>query len=560
MREKLKNILNLSKVFIRENENNLKLINDENKINKKSLIFWVYVILFFAIFFLSSKIIDYTIKIGKPQISLNVFLLFLEILIIIRTIMVSMNVFYFSKDIENILYLPVRPVEILIAKFNTILFMNYEIEAMFALVPLLVYGIYTHVKLGFFINTILVLAIFPIFSILIVSILIIFLMKTIKLFKNKDLMQLIISFILIFIMMFFANKSVEYVFNNTEYIAENQKILLNNINGKIIQINKYFLSVNPTANILQENNLFKILFNYLKLIFINLIAILLFIFLGNKLYLKQLLKANFYFKRKKNIKIKLNKKSKKNKIGISYVKKEFKLLIKNPMFFIQSIYPVILITIMVLVLLIVLVPVVKNVFQREEFKEDLENLEFNIEAVCLIVGGIQIVGLFNYSSITAFSREGKNAYFMKVLPISMYKQFIYKNIPQILINEISAIIVCIVIYFQIPTINIKYIFILVGLSFLLFLINSFILTLIDLLMPKLEWDAEYEILKNNKNKLLQYVLIVINILFLMGVNRVFEKYNLDISLGVLALILFLFFTIINFYILKNKNKLFKKIN
>lgn len=560
MREKLKNILNLSKVFIRENENNLKLINDENKINKKSLIFWVYVILFFAIFFLSSKIIDYTIKIGKPQISLNVFLLFLEILIIIRTIMVSMNVFYFSKDIENILYLPVRPVEILIAKFNTILFMNYEIEAMFALVPLLVYGIYTHVKLGFFINTILVLAIFPIFSILIVSILIIFLMKTIKLFKNKDLMQLIISFILIFIMMFFANKSVEYVFNNTEYIAENPEILLNNINGKIIQINKYFLSVNPTANILQENNLFKILFNYLKLIFINLIAILLFIFLGNKLYLKQLLKANFYFKRKKNIKIKLNKKSKKNKIGISYVKKEFKLLIKNPMFFIQSIYPVILITIMVLVLLIVLVPVVKNVFQREEFKEDLENLEFNIEAVCLIVGGIQIVGLFNYSSITAFSREGKNAYFMKVLPISMYKQFIYKNIPQILINEISAIIVCIVIYFQIPTINIKYIFILVGLSFLLFLINSFILTLIDLLMPKLEWDAEYEILKNNKNKLLQYVLIVINILFLMGVNRVFEKYNLDISLGVLALILFLFFTSINFYILKNKNKLFKKIN
>ena len=42
----------------------------------------------------------------------------LGILLIFQTIMLSTNIFYFSKDIENILHLPFKPVEILISKFN----------------------------------------------------------------------------------------------------------------------------------------------------------------------------------------------------------------------------------------------------------------------------------------------------------------------------------------------------------------------------------------------------------------------------------------------------------
>ena len=48
MKDKLKNIFNLSRLYIRENDTNIKLINMETKkINKKSVLFWVYVILFF---------------------------------------------------------------------------------------------------------------------------------------------------------------------------------------------------------------------------------------------------------------------------------------------------------------------------------------------------------------------------------------------------------------------------------------------------------------------------------------------------------------------------------
>ena len=561
MKDKLKNIFNLSKLFIRENDVNLKIINMETKkINKKSVLFWVYVILFFGIFYISSEVISYMVKIGKPEIFINGFLLFLEILIIMRTVMVSMNVFYFSKDIENILHLPIKPIEILISKLSTIIFMNYELEILIGIIPFFIYGIYTYAKLSYFFNLVLLLIFFPIFATLIVSIIMIVLMKTIKLFRNKDIMQIAISFILVFGIMFSAGKAIEYVFNNAEYIEENQQLILNNINEKIIIINNYFLNINPSANILLKKGILNILINYLKLVIINILAFILFIFLGNKLYLKQLLKANFYTKKKNNKEIKLNKRAKRNKIRISYIKKEFKLILKNPLFFIQSVYPVIMMTIMICVLISALVPAYNEILHREEYKEMLESLKFDIEAVCIILGVIQITGLFNYTSITSFSREGKNAYIMKVLPIGLYKQFIYKNIPQIVLNIISSIVILIVINFQIPAIGIKYILILFVLSFLITIINSNILCLIDLLMPRLEWDAEYEILKNNKNKLLQYVLIIFNILFLVFINKLFEKHNLNISLGVFAGLLICILIIFNVIINKYKNKLFKNIN
>lgn len=562
MNEKFKNIYNLSKLYIKENDASLNIINfDTKKINKNSVLFWVYVILFFGILYLSSEVISYAIKIGKPEIFLNGFLLFIEIVIIIRTIMVSMNVFYFSKDIENILHLPIKPIEIIISKLNTIIFMNYEFELIFALAPLFIYGTFTNTKIIYFLNLFLILIIFPLFATMIVSIIMIVLMKIIKLFKNKDLMQMIISFVLLFIVMTFANKAIEYIFNNLEYIEKNQQLVLNTINEKIIKINNYFISVSPAANILQNN---KVIINYLKLILVNSGALVLLMLIGNRVYLKQLLKANFYFKNKKSFLIsnknnRITKKIKKNKVGVSYIRKEFKTLIKNPLFFIQCVYPIIMMTIIISVLIIALVPTYRELIQKEEFVEMRESMKFDIEAVCIILGGVQIIGLFNYTSITTFSREGKNAFVMKILPISLYKQFIYKNIPQIFLNVLSSIVIFAIINLKIPEIGINYICIMFGLSILLTIINSFILCLIDLTMPKLKWDAEYEILKNSKNKLLQYALIVFNILFLIFINDLFKKHNLNISLGVFACILFFMIIILNLFIYKYKNKLYRKI-
>ena len=559
MIDKLKNIINLSKLYIKENDSSLKIIDMKTKrFDKKSMLFWAYLILFFGVFYISLEFVQYTIKLGKPELFLNSFLLFIEFLVIFRTIIVSMNVFYFSKDMENVLHLPIKPTEIIISKLNTLLFMNYELELLFAMVPLLNYGIYNNVDLSYFFNLIILLVFFPIFAVLGVSIVMLILMKTIKLFKNKELMQFIIGFVFMFILVFFMSKALIYIFKNNEYIKDNQKLILNNINNNIEKINGYFLNIKPTANILQEKGFFNTLFNYLKLMIINSIAFLVFIYLGNKLYLKQILKANFYTKKKTIKKVKVNKKVKRKKVRDTFITKEFKTILKNPLFFMQTIYPVFIAILTVCAIIIILVPIINNALHMEENRELLEGLKFNLEAVCIILGAIQVVGLFNNSSITAFSRDGKSAYINKSLPISLYKQFIYKNIPQIFINTISSIIILFVTVYKIPAIGIKY-YIIFGISLLLTIINSNILCLIDLLMPKLEWDAEYDILKNNKNKLFQYVLIILNILLLVFVNDAFEKHNLDKSLTIFATALGAIFIIFNILFKKYQTRLFNKI-
>ena len=58
---------------------------------------------------------------------IGIFLLGLALLTIIQSIISATNVFYFSKDLDYILPLPLKPREILISKLNIILVTEYVI-------------------------------------------------------------------------------------------------------------------------------------------------------------------------------------------------------------------------------------------------------------------------------------------------------------------------------------------------------------------------------------------------------------------------------------------------
>ena len=558
MRTFLKNIFNLSKLYIIENSNILKMYDNFVNNDKKSIKKWKYIILFLAIQFISIKAIRYTNATGNTELFLNGFLLLLEVIIIVKSLITCANVFLFSKDIENILHLPIKPVEIVISKFNAVLFMNYELEALIALLPIYLYQIDIYAKPPNIFNSILALLIFPIFSSILISILtILFSNLYIKIFKNKVIMKKIIKLIFILIVFICMGKFFRYIIYNQNNANINFQTQINIINNNIIKINNYFVTINPISQILQEQNFLTKTLNYIIVFLTNTIMFIILVFLGKKLYLKSILKSNNYNKKVK--KTKLKKLCKKNNKSISLIKKDFLTLSRNPLYFIYSIYPVILITVIISVLLMLFIPVCKEILKNDEYKDVLNNIKFNLENAFLCIGVIQFPGLFNYISITAFSREGRNAYIIKTIPIDLYKQFIYKSIPQILINTISSMIVLLVVYYQIPQIGLKNIAIVFLLSLIITIINSFILCLIDLKNPRLIWNEEYEILKNNKNKLLQYILAIVNIVFLINMHNVLRKYSFNSSICSLFIILLIIFIVLNIYIIRKKNKLFNKI-
>ena len=190
-----------------------------------------------------------------------------------------------------------------------------------------------------------------------------------------------------------------------------------------------------------------------------------------------------------------------------------------------------------------------------------DEIDFSIDlnVICLVLGIIQFIFTISNVSITSISREGKNANYMKFIPVSFYKQFIYKSIPQIIINMVLTFVILILLKVILPEFNLIYLFLIFIIANLFNIINSELMVVVDLYKPNLNWKADYESIKNN-NKLFQYVLTILIILILIYFNKIFDKLNLIISCLLIILILIILIFIINKIIKININKLFKKIN
>ena len=72
-------------------------------------------------------------------------------------------------------------------------------------------------------------------------------------------------------------------------------------------------------------------------------------------------------KNKKEISLNLESKLKKNNISKTFIKKEFNLLFKNPIFFIQCVYPVITFMVTLVILIVTLIPKIYGLLQTEEY-------------------------------------------------------------------------------------------------------------------------------------------------------------------------------------------------
>lgn len=563
IKNKIKRIFSLSNIFLKDSYQNLNIINFENhKLNKKSIFLWMIIFLLLSLFWVCEKGIKFLVQRGLSEVFLNIYFSIFSVLIMFQTVLVCTNIFYFSKDIEFILPLPIKPTELLISKFITLITGIYIFEFIFGIIPLFLYGIYNNYNFLFYINTIIILIIFPLFLSLFISIIMMFVMKISKFIKNKDIFQIIITLFLISFIFFIEYKTLgTIIVNNGEIENIDQEQVVEKIldfNNRIKNSNKYFLVINPSINALLNSN-FKSFIEIFKILLIDFITFYIFILIGKITYLKDILRNATYLINKKNTKMNIQKKCKKNNRIKSYIKKEFKNLFRNPMFFMQCIYPVIITLITIIIMGIIIKPKLQQAFLNEEFKNIIGNISFDITTIYLVLGIMQFLFMLSMASLTSFSRDGKNSSFVKYIPITYYKQFICKGIPQILINTFSIIVILGILYFVYPSINLIYLLDIFILGYLLNIINSYIMIIIDLLNPKLEWDSEYALLKQNNNKIFQYVFAIFVILFLVYLNNIFENSNLDFSIFLTEIIFIAIIIIINIFVFIKQKKLFRKI-
>lgn len=542
-------IVSLTKVLIK---NSFQKYNENNK--NKSIVGKVilYIILgayLMGIFaFLSYGLITTLKQVNQETMFIGIFSLGLALLTIIQSIISATNIFYFSKDIEYILPLPLKPKEILISKLNVILITEYIMEIIFAITPITLYGIITGQGVLFYIISLLVLLVFPIIPILIATFIIMIIMSFSKGAKNKDRFRLIaplIGIILAVIMSFSLS-------GTSNYSEDDLLNALKQANSMVEMVSDNLPIIKPAINAIVNSSFIE----FLKLLIITAILYILFILLGNKIYFRGVV-GNLSSGTKKGKKIKL-KDIKANTVRKSYVLKEFKTLLKNPIFFIQCVLPSVLMPVIFLGIFIVSLNSNNSQETLNEFKSVLGNYIETPIGLAVIISVTEFLTSMLYIAPTAISRDGQNAIFMKYIPISYYKQLIYKGIPNIFFGTITSIMVMAFIYILAKP-SILFLATIFVINLILLILQTLLMELVDLRKPKLEWTTEYAVVKQNLNLFWPVVLnlLEIGIIFIISILLSFTNYLLTAIILIVLHIIITYF--VNKYIYKNQNELFNKI-
>lgn len=525
--------------------------------SKKSLILggiaFSIVFLFLSIMMIlfSYIVTKQLIKINQAYAFVNILLLMNFFILFAKSVFESLNVLYFSKDLKILLRMPIYPKDILHAKFFNMIISEYQMEVIMLGIPMIVYGILTKVNFLCYIYMFLVLLILPIIPILLTSLIIAIIMRFTNFIKNKNKVLYITIIISMFLMGF-----VTMIFSNNQTISVSgfRNIILKT-NGLAESIADYFILIKPIMNTLLNYDNIDGLKNLILYYLESIICYFIIIFIISKIYLKGAIGTTINSDKNTKCEFKeLNLKDfESKKMNKTYIIKEWKTLLRTPIFCIECVIMPLLYPICILAIVLFLMQFAKLVGLDliESFKS-IVNSSLGI-SIFLIVG--QVFYMLNFSSIIAISRDSNNAILIKFLPIDLYKQFKIKIRIGILINTLASLIVSIA--FLIFTKNLLFTFIIFLSLCFINVIGEKCKLLIDLQNPQMNWNSEYTMMKQNTN--IMYELFYT--FFISGCIFVISKIIIrsSIFLFTIFVITFLINFILSKYIDKKKAKLFKKI-
>lgn len=548
----MKEVFLLTKILLKGSRSNTKKVDTKvvSKIFTFFTFLFVYLYLVTIIGYIAYKTIISLQMFNQEKIFLN--LLFLGMLgfTVFQSIFTSLNVLFFSKDIEALLPLPIKPYKIVMAKFNCLIISQYLMYVVAAIPILGVYGYLLNMSVLYYVYSFILLLTFPIIPVVVVSLLLTVIMKFTNIIKNKETVQYITTVLSILVVL-----AVQFICGTGSNKITNEQFA-----GKLVEINNSFESylsflpnVKCAISILNNYNNIETLKSLVALILASVAVYSIISFVTSKFYIKTITSVmNRGTKNKKRDF--LDKDYKKRTIIKTYIGKELKNLLRNPIFFMQCVIPPFLFPLIFLVPSIIAITnqsgaEVATVLQYiSTYTNTSVGLIASIEVACLFY-------IFNFATITSVSRDGSDAKVIKYLPINLKKQLTYKSILGILFNIVPLIYIVVIleIILKMEILTLVYFVIL---AILINIFNNFLVIIVDLKNPKIDWMTEYAVVKQNLNMFYQMLIIVSQ----MGLLFLAVKItNLTICFITLSIIFIMLIILVKKYINKNKTKLFEKI-
>jgi ABC-2 type transport system permease protein len=416
-----------------------------------------------------------------------------------------MSFFYYSRDIESLLPLPLKPSEILSAKFTVTLFYEYLTEAIF-LAPILTgFGIASKAGPVYYLYSILLFIALPILPLIYASVISMSVMGFTGLAKNKDRFR-IVGGIAAMILAVAINTYITKLGSSSMSARELQELLEQGNNSYVKTMSGIFFSNRFAVMALLNSEALKGFVNLILFVLICILFIMLFISLGESIYFKGVAgMSEASAKRRMFSEMELERSSKQKPTLSAYTIKELKLLFRTPVYFMNCILMNFLYPVFIMLPLLI---------QPDEMKE-LQTLGTYIEdgrgsAVVLAAAfGISaFITSTNGIAASAISREGSNIFTCKYLPVSYKTQIMAKALSGISMGVVGTLsmLLAAAAFLPVPA----YLLLLsaaAGSFGIVF--SSFAGILIDLSFPKLIWDNEQKAVKQNFNVVLNMLISIL---------------------------------------------------
>lgn len=465
------------------------------------------------------------VLIGQPDIILTVSLLLAQVIILVFGLFYVLGTFYFSKDIESFVPLPLRPYEVIGGKFAVVMVNEYLTSMPILLPPVIIYGIGTSQGILYWIKSLLLILAVPVLPLTISSLLVMLLMRFVNLRRHKDLLTIVGGTLIILLSIGFSMYMQKFP-DNVEKI---QSFLIGQT-GLTEMIGKRFPPLLWAARSLSEGGLAG-LGNLIMFLLTCAILFALLMMLSNKVFYKALL-AGQEVSRKKKI---LTDRQKERRFGkasgqiTAMIKREWKLLVRTPVYVMNSLVGVIVGPIIFIIMVFVRGsdPELSAMFSAITKPEAAPYVLLGGIALMLFTSGMNLV------ASTALSREGKTIWIVKMIPVTARQQVNAKLIVSLIVSAIGVVTTALIMifYFRLP-------FLWVIAATVLGMLGSLPMAALNLMLdvfhPKLIWNSEQEAMKQNMNGAIGMLLSLIVLLILGAVAVVLLIFNYSISLVLAA--------------------------
>jgi ABC-2 type transport system permease protein len=421
-----------------------------------------------------------------------------QLFILLFGLFYVISAFYFSKDLEILIPLPVRPFQVMMSKFGVILVNEYLTVALLVLPVLVYFGILARAGVMYWVEAALIYLFLPVIPLALVSLIIIVLMRFVNLGKKKDALIVVGSIFLIVMAMtlqFWLNRSTGEVPDSQAVVKffASPDSLLNQVGSRFppsIWATKALAGGFSASGVL---HLFLFAGTSLLLL-VGMVAG------AEALFYRGLVGLGESGRRRSLSRADISRRVSSGRRPVRAVlAREWRLMNRTPIFLLNGVLTVVIIPVVIL-----LMATAGSSQSGLTVLIKLINSTQILGVVLASAGFMTICGTLNGTSSSTFSREGGQFWISKVIPASAREQVTAKFLHSyfIALLGVAAASAVLILQFHIRLAPF-------AIALALALAASFVLTAvgmaIDLARPLLDWTNPQKAIKQNLNVLLAFL-------------------------------------------------------